>query len=93
MFANTSHVYTGAPESKRNVFPLVLFQCFEIWNKDIICLIVSTLFLCLTADVCDPNPCGTHGTCAHDTVNIGGFTCTCDGGWTGSNCQIGKNGE
>jgi len=43
------------------------------------------------ADPCDPNPCAPHGTCVHDLVNISGYTCTCDAGWTGTNCQTGRN--
>jgi len=52
---------------------------------------IDVVIVCLTADACDPNPCAPHGTCAHDIVNISGYTCTCDAGWTGTNCQTGQN--
>ncbi len=34
------------------------------------------------------SPCGIHGTCTND--NLGGYTCACATGYTGTNCNIRK---
>ena len=34
------------------------------------------------------SPCGIHGTCTDD--NLGGYTCACATGYTGTNCNIRK---
>ena len=39
-----------------------------------------------TIDECSSNPCENNGTCADD---IGGYTCTCLAGYTGSSCESG----
>jgi EGF-like domain len=36
-------------------------------------------------DPCSPNPCENGGTCA---ASGSSFTCTCTGGFTGTNCEI-----
>ena len=36
-------------------------------------------------DECASSPC-EHGIC---TDNVDGYTCTCDAGYTGTNCEIG----
>ena len=38
-------------------------------------------------DECAPSPC-VHGNCA-DGIND--YTCTCNPGWEGKDCDIGKN--
>ena len=40
----------------------------------------------LVVDNCASNPC-QHGTC-ESTVD--GYTCTCDKGWAGTNCDQGR---
>jgi hypothetical protein len=39
-------------------------------------------------DECASDPCGDHGSC---TDGVNGYTCGCDPGYTGTNCEIGRN--
>ncbi|XP_078581452.1 laminin subunit gamma-3-like [Branchiostoma floridae x Branchiostoma japonicum] len=52
---------------------------------------VNNLYaLCADLNECEPSPC-VHGTCTDD---IGGYTCTCENGWEGINCDLTSfNGE
>ncbi|XP_046333452.2 chymotrypsinogen B-like [Haliotis rufescens] len=36
-------------------------------------------------DVCDSSPCGSHGSCVHDS-NDAGYICSCTGFYSGPNC-------
>ena len=38
-------------------------------------------------DECLCNPCGANGQCVNE---VNKYTCTCDAGWTGTNCDEGK---
>ena len=40
----------------------------------------------LDSNDCEPNPC-EHGSC---NVEVNGYTCDCDVGWEGTNCDRGK---
>jgi alpha-tubulin suppressor-like RCC1 family protein len=40
---------------------------------------------CVNRNDCSPNPCQNGGSCAD---GVGTYTCTCTGGYTGTNCQI-----
>lgn len=41
--------------------------------------------VCITVNVCDPNPCKNDGSCI--VQNDGGFTCVCDYGFIGDVCD------
>lgn len=52
------------------------------------CTVASGTGSCVSgtcADPCSPNPCQNGGTCA---ASGSSFTCTCTGGFTGTNCEI-----
>ena len=40
----------------------------------------------LDVNECLDNPCANAGTCVN---SIGSYSCSCTGGWEGSNCQTG----
>ena len=45
--------------------------------------------ICLSSDIndCSNEPCKNGGTC---TDGVDSYTCTCDAGYTGKNCEIGR---
>ena len=45
------------------------------------------ILLILDIDECASNPCGANGQCV-DGINQ--YTCRCNAGWSGTNCQISK---
>ena len=47
----------------------------------------SYSYFVLDIDECEPAPCQNGGTCV-DAVN--GFSCTCDEGFAGNQCSVGK---
>ena len=48
------------------------------------------LFKMIKALPCNlATPCGTQGTCSNN--NVGGYTCVCSSGYTGTNCNISKS--
>ena len=52
-------------------------------------LIKTTYYPKITdIDECASNPCQNGGTC---NDNINSYTCSCIPGYTGNNCEIGKN--
>ena len=50
------------------------------------CYNLCNYFYLVDIDECSSNPCA-HGQCG-DYVNQ--YTCTCDVGWTGINCDVGE---
>ena len=51
-------------------------------------LFISINIVFVDIDECASSPCQNGGTC-NDAVNS--YTCQCVPGYTGSNCEIGKN--
>jgi len=51
------------------------------------CVQLSDISFFLDIDDCQPMPCKNNATCV-DHVN--NYTCTCDSGFTGRNCEIGE---
>ena len=49
--------------------------------------IPADIFSCQDIDECITNPCGVNGQCSNTPP--GGFTCTCNDGYSGDNCEIG----
>ena len=49
-------------------------------------LLISLYKLITDIDECDSDPC-EHGSC---TDQVDGYSCSCDAGYAGSNCDIGK---
>lgn len=46
------------------------------------------LFFAVHADECEPNPCKNGAIYTNDSSH-GGYKCTCQAGYTGSNCKTG----
>ena len=47
-----------------------------------------TTWFVVDIDECASNPCVNAGVCSND---LNAFSCTCTGGWTGIQCEDGKN--
>ena len=62
------------------------------WKKLIkhkfFCDILILYFMCKDIDECYSLPCFNGGTCKD---NVGSFNCTCAAGYTGKNCETGKD--
>ena len=57
----------------------------ENWISD--CCLMSVVWLLNTdIDECLSSPCQNGGTCTDD---VNGYTCACDAGYTGTNCETG----
>ena len=48
---------------------------------------LKSVFSTIDARSCDSGPCQNGATC---TNRLGFYTCTCNSGWTGKNCETGK---
>ena len=59
---------------------------FNLLSLNLNCISIHKLNLFSDIDDCMSQPC-TNGTCT-DLVN--GFNCTCDAGYMGARCDIGK---
>ena len=65
-----------------------LYQCLDTWLFNM--YIWHVLYPCdnfLDIDECSSDPCMNGGSC-FDLIN--GYRCTCDAGWTGTNCDTSK---
>jgi hypothetical protein len=60
----------------------------QLWYLQILLKMITYIYVIFVTDIdeCLPSPC-QYGTC-QDLPN--GYTCTCDHGYTGTNCEIGK---
>ena len=50
------------------------------------CLVSVVWLLNTDIDECLSSPCQNGGTCTDD---VNGYTCACDAGYTGTNCETG----
>jgi hypothetical protein len=50
------------------------------------CLMSAVWLLNTDIDECLSSPCQNGGTCTDD---VNGYTCACDAGYTGTNCETG----
>jgi hypothetical protein len=55
------------------------------WISDL-CLMNVVWLLNTDIDECLSSPCQNGGTCTDD---VNGYTCACDAGYTGTNCETG----
>ena len=67
-------------------------NCNSLWLDARSCTNDLGFYTCiydiwLDARSCDSNPCENGGTC---TNGLGFYTCECEEGWTGKNCETGK---
>lgn len=50
--------------------------------------VLKRIIIITDVDECSSNPCQHNGTCV-DLINM--YTCICQAGYTGDNCDIGMN--
>jgi hypothetical protein len=51
-----------------------------------------SFFLSEVTSSCDPNPCGTHGTCLQISEPLIAH-CNCEDRWTGKYCDVNMDGR